>query len=437
MQSSNGSTRKVTGVFLAVVCVASIALPASSADAAGVATCAITAGSISFAPPLPMFGDASTVVPTITGTETFSGCVGLGGITSGTSTFTGVPQAPQNCDTDFPNDYGPDVAGTTVITWSSGQSTTLGGHFFSYPNTDAVTAGLFPGASFSGLGLNDRNSGIGGQGLCAAGPVATDVFNNFSGGLFVRLPDVTSPKSCPNSKMCTTTRDVSATVTSPGLEVTVAGTPKVGTATVTLSIASGKLACPDVDAIVRPIADVRDTFRPSDRLQVTATLPSASSTAAEQVCFRSTTPFLSAASPKVAKSGTGLLLTCTKVANVAPCVTSSKQAGDSAVVKFVIRGGDPEFTLVVPTGKEMWLLHFGTGHVGKPFSAAIGYRGGRVPIRWSIASGKLPDGCAINGQTGLISGKPTTRGTFQSVVQALDSEKPAQKATIHLPITIS
>jgi len=429
--------RKVVGVFLAAACSSPIALLAPRADAAAFAQCAITAGSISFSPPLPMFGDPTTVVPAITGTETFSGCVGLAGVTSGTANFTGAPQSPQNCNTDFPNDYGPNVAGTTVITWDNGKTTTLGGRFFSYPNTDAVTAGLFPGASFSGSALNDRNLGTGGQGLCAAGPVATDVFNYFNGGLGIRLPDVTGSTTCTSRAACTTTKQTSATATGPGLSVTVTGTPKAGSATVNLSITSGKLACPNVAAIVRPIADVHDTFRPSDRLQVTATYPSASSTAAEQVCFKSTVPFLSTTSPSVAKPGTGLLLACTKVANAAPCITSSKQAGDNLIVTFVIRGGDPEFTLVVPKGKEMWLVHNGLGHVGKQFSASVGFRGGLTPLRWSIASGKLPDGCTINAKTGTISGTPKTKGSYDSVVQALDAEKPAQKATIHLPITIN
>ena len=433
----NRLTRKVMGVLLAVVCLSPIALHVSSAGATAFGHCAITAGSITFSPPLPMFGDATTVVPAITGTETFSGCVGLGGITSGTSTFMSVAQGPQNCNTDFPNDYGPDVAGTTTITWNNGKTTTLEGHYFSYPNTDAASGGLFVGGSFSAGALNDRNSGTGGQGLCATGAVATDVFNYFNGGLFITLPDVTGPTTCPTSHACTTSRQVAATANSPGLAVTVAGTPQVGNATVSLSIASGKLTCPKVATIVRPIADARDTFRPSDRLQVTATFQSASSTAAEQVCFKSTVPFFSQTSPKVAKSGTGLLLACTKVANVAPCVTSSKPVGDNLVVQFVMPGGDPQFTLVEPTGKEMWLQHRGVGHVGKPFSASIGYRGGRAPVSWSIASGKLPAGCAINAQTGLVSGKPTATGTFKSVVQALDSEKPAKKATIPLSVTIS
>ncbi len=50
--------------------------------------------------------------------------------------------------------------------------------------------------------------------------------------------------------------------------------------------------------------------------------------------------------------------------------------------------------------------------------------GGTLPYHWSIAAGgNLPDGLNINPDTGLISGTPTTAGTFGFTVQVTDSSQ--------------
>jgi hypothetical protein len=365
-------------------------------------------------------------VPTVTGTATFSGCVGLG-VTSGTAAFTAALSNPANCDTVFPNFTESVIIGTVVITWNTGQTSTLRGEFPAF--NDVVTGGLFTGAT-----VNEEIGSFGPVGACQPNPGSTFTFRQ-PGPLTFTLPAGTAV--CASGQPCSTTRARSASVQYPGLKVVVSGTPSNGSATVDLDVGSGTLACPNVPAKPRPIATVRDSFAPSDRLIIIATLPSAASTAAEQVCFNSTAPFLSGSSPKVPKAGTGFLLACSQVANVAPCVLSSKQVGINVVVKFVIAGGDPRFYIALPKGRQVWLSQYANGKVGTAYSAQLQTSGGIAPIHWSVASGNLPGGCTLNAKTGSITGKPTTKGKFTAVVKATDAERTPQTASISVPITIT
>ena len=52
------------------------------------------------------------------------------------------------------------------------------------------------------------------------------------------------------------------------------------------------------------------------------------------------------------------------------------------------------------------------GTVGTPYSQTVTASGGTVPYIWSIAAGALPGGLALSSSTGVISGSPSTSGTF-------------------------
>jgi len=58
--------------------------------------------------------------------------------------------------------------------------------------------------------------------------------------------------------------------------------------------------------------------------------------------------------------------------------------------------------------------------VGTPYSATLAATGGTAPYKYSIASGTLPPGLTLNPDTGIISGTPTTAGTYSFTSQVTD-----------------
>jgi large repetitive protein len=79
------------------------------------------------------------------------------------------------------------------------------------------------------------------------------------------------------------------------------------------------------------------------------------------------------------------------------------------------------------------------GVPGTPYSFTVSAIGGQNPLTWALVSGALPPGLGLNSATGVISGTPTTIGTYPITVQVSDSGPPSfrQGATYTCSIVIT
>lgn len=62
------------------------------------------------------------------------------------------------------------------------------------------------------------------------------------------------------------------------------------------------------------------------------------------------------------------------------------------------------------------------GQVGVPYYQQLTASGGSGPYTWSISEGTLPPGLSLSS-TGVLSGTPSSSGTFNFVITATDSKK--------------
>lgn len=77
------------------------------------------------------------------------------------------------------------------------------------------------------------------------------------------------------------------------------------------------------------------------------------------------------------------------------------------------------------------------GQTGVNYSQQLFFLGGRPPVQWSMAGGTLPPGLSLNPFTGIISGRPTTAGTFTFTARVTDSElTSAVSNSINIVITL-
>ncbi len=70
-----------------------------------------------------------------------------------------------------------------------------------------------------------------------------------------------------------------------------------------------------------------------------------------------------------------------------------------------------------------------------PYSASLTAAGGQVPYQWTVVSGSMPAGLKLDSSSGVVSGSPTTAGTYSFVVQGADSAQ--QKSQQNYTLTVS
>jgi hypothetical protein len=101
-------------------------------------------------------------------------------------------------------------------------------------------------------------------------------------------------------------------------------------------------------------------------------------------------------------------------------------AGNNQFTIFVTDSGNPtqttSATITIPvSGPQITTTSVPNGAVGTFYSFTLTRLGGVGTVAWSIISGALPPGVTLGAASGTLSGTPTSSGTFNFTVQALDS----------------
>src|SRR5205807_4728745 len=72
--------------------------------------------------------------------------------------------------------------------------------------------------------------------------------------------------------------------------------------------------------------------------------------------------------------------------------------------------------------------------VGTNYSASLSATGGTGPYTFAVASGQLPNGIALAKDSGSVSGTPSSAGTFNFVVSALDTKGNSSQKSLQIPV---
>ena len=78
------------------------------------------------------------------------------------------------------------------------------------------------------------------------------------------------------------------------------------------------------------------------------------------------------------------------------------------------------YRLKILTAVAIATIRLPVGRVGRNFSAVVTPRGGKKPYSWSLVSGVLPAGLALDPVTGRITGVPQVAATVNLIFRVTD-----------------
>jgi hypothetical protein len=83
---------------------------------------------------------------------------------------------------------------------------------------------------------------------------------------------------------------------------------------------------------------------------------------------------------------------------------------------------EAELTIAIVGGFSISSCPSPTGMVNTPYSSSVSFVGAQAPVAWEVASGQLPAGLELQGNTGTLSGTPASQGTSEFVIRGTDAQ---------------
>ncbi len=100
--------------------------------------------------------------------------------------------------------------------------------------------------------------------------------------------------------------------------------------------------------------------------------------------------------------------------------TSHKFTVRDSTVPFLTGTRTYSLTIVLPAPPTITTTSLPNATVGAPYGQPVEVTGGVGNLTWTL-TGALPDGLSLDQATGVISGDPTTAGTYNFTVQVTDT----------------